>query len=81
MSAKKRSKPSEEMGILRILAYSMGQALGDELRNDCGYEGRFAYEDTSRALGYYPQGEGLCDYYHSCPLYKRGECPLVGREE
>lgn len=45
-------------------------------RNDCGYPGRFEFEDTSRMFGWGVEGEGMCDYPQSCPWYKEGKCPL-----
>jgi hypothetical protein len=44
-------------------------------RNDCGYIGRYEYEDTSRMFGWGPEeGEGVCDYPDLCPMW--GRCPL-----
>ncbi|MBX6770899.1 MAG: hypothetical protein IRY83_04185 [Chloroflexi bacterium] len=50
-------------------------------RNDCGYEARYEYEDTSRMFGWGPEeGEGMCDYPDLCPLMRAGQCPLAGGE-
>ncbi len=47
-------------------------------RNDCGYPGRYEYEDTSRMFGWGPEeGGGLCDYPQHCPA--RQACPLEGK--
>lgn len=45
-------------------------------RNDCGFAGRFEYEDTSRMFGWGPEeGEGPCDYPEYCPyLREHREC-------
>lgn len=51
-------------------------------RNDCGYHGRFEFEDNARLGGWIaPEGAGLCDYPHSCPWYMEGKCPLKPKEE
>ena len=48
-------------------------------RNDCGFEGRYDLEDTSRMGGWGPaEGEGLCDYPEYCPL--KDTCPLLAQE-
>lgn len=63
--------------IAKIFAHAMGGKDGTEGRNDCGYEGRFKFEDTARIFGWIaPEGEGMCDYPGWCPLYKEGKCPL-----
>jgi len=49
-------------------------------RNDCGYIGRYEYEDTSRMFGRGPEeGEGVCDYPECC--LNKETCPLKGRDE
>jgi hypothetical protein len=50
-------------------------------RNDCGYPGRFEYEDTSRMFGWGVEGEGMCDYPAGCPWYREGKCPLNQKGE
>jgi transcriptional regulator of met regulon len=59
----------------------MRAALGKPLptRNDCGYQGRFEFEDNSRMGGWATEGEGMCDYPDSCPWFKQGKCP-IGKE-
>ncbi|MEW6771858.1 MAG: hypothetical protein AB1330_10810 [Bacillota bacterium] len=56
----------------------MRAVLGKPLptRNDCGYPGRFEFEDNSRMGGWAPEGAGLCDYPDGCPWFKQGKCPL-----
>jgi len=49
-------------------------------RNDCGYEGRYDLEDTTRMCGQGPaEGEGPCDYPECCPL--KNVCPLLAHEQ
>lgn len=47
-------------------------------RNDCGYPGRFEFEDSARLSGWKEEGAGLCDYPERCPVYE--ECPFMRKE-
>ena len=48
-------------------------------RNDCGFPGRYDFEDTSRMHGWGVEGEGKCDYPEYCPLHQEGICPLLDK--
>jgi len=66
----------EDPKIAKIFVHAVGGQVGDEGRNDCGYEERFKYEDTSRIFGWSIEGEGMCDYPGYCPRFQEGKCPF-----